>query len=69
MPLIPAGWRTGPGTLNGETDRDKAHVYRQLGATRNRKKRGVDLNDDINFEQVAQFVGAHVRADQHVPAG
>jgi hypothetical protein len=40
-----------------------------LGATRNRKKRGVDLNDDINFEQVAQFVGAHVRADQHVPAG
>jgi hypothetical protein len=54
---------------NGETDRDKAHVYRQLGATRNRKKKGVDLNDDINFEQVAQFIGAHVRADRHVSAG
>jgi hypothetical protein len=64
-----SGMANGARHPNGGTDRDKAHVYRQLGATRNSKKKGVDLNNDINFARVARFVGAHVRADRHAPAG
>jgi hypothetical protein len=64
-----SGMATGARYPNGKNDRDKAHVCRQMGAARNRKKKGVDLIDDINFEQVVQSVGAHVKADRHAPAG